>query len=435
MVIRRTAAAATGAVALALVLAACSGGASGGGGGGDAAPSSVDTDREIQLDFAWWGDASRGDLYTEAIALFNEEYPNITIRQQFQSWSDYWTARNTEAAGSSLPDVLAVDAGHALMYGQQGQLLDLNSQIGVNLDASEIQQGLLDATSLDGAQYGVPIGTNSLSLLYNTELLAQLGIEPPADGYAWADYIDFVSEVSAAGASQDPAVYGGADFTGNLQLFSLWLVQQGVAPYVDGEVAFTEEQVAEWLHLGDDLRAEGSFTSQQELAQLQVPAFNVGLEASTINWASALGGAITDLGSDDIGLILPPAGSDGPTMYFTISMALAASAHTEEPDAAATFIDFLISSPEVGEIFGTTRGVPATESQRSGIVVEEGSVDARVLDYAATVEAVATGTAPLEIEAFTSLEAEWIRLGQELQYGNITVDEFAETLLTYAGTL
>ncbi|WP_420113539.1 ABC transporter substrate-binding protein [Pseudactinotalea sp.] len=430
MVTTRTAVAAIGAAAaIALALSACSSSP------GSEPGAELDPDRAVELDFAWWGDATRGALYEEAIAVFNEEYPNITIRQQFQSWADYWTARNTEAAGSSLPDVLAVDAGHAVMYGQQGQLLDLTTQIGVNLDVSEVQESLLQSAAVGEAQYGVPIGTNSLGLLYNTALLDEFGIAPPEEGYTWEDYADFVSEISAAGAAQDPPVYGSADFTGNMQMFSLWLTQQDIAPYRDNEIAYTREHVIEFLRLGEQLRGEGVFTPQETLAQLQVPAFNVGVEAATINWASSLGGAITDLGSDDIGLMLPPSGPQGPHMSSGISIALAASANTTEPDAAAIFIDFLINSPEVGEIFGTTRGVPATASQRDGVVVEEGSVDARVLDYAATVEAVATGTPAEEFESFSSIEAEWIRLGQELQYGNITIEEFADTYFTYVDTL
>lgn len=434
MVTRRTLiAAAASAAGAALLLGACSGSSGGAPDAGDA--TAVDTEREITLDFAWWGDAARGELYTQALEVFSEQHPNITVRQQFQSWSDYWTARNTEAAAGSLPDVLALDAGHAVMYGDRGQLLDLNSQVGTNLDVSGVQEQLLAAAASGGAQYAVPIGTNSLSLLYNGALLEQLGVEPPAEGYTWDDYDQFLLDLSTAGADLETAVYGGADYTASLQAFSLWLLQQGVAPYVDGAVAFTPEQLTEWLERGDPLRADGAFMPPEDAAQLQVPAFNIGLEASTINWASALGPAINDLGSDDVGLVLPPSGPDGPTMYFTISQAFGASSSTAEPEAAAALIDFLTNAPEVGEIFGTTRGIPATQSQRDGVVVEEGSVDARVLEYAAAVEEVATGTAPAEVPEFTSLEAEWLRLSEELRYGNITVPEFVDGFFDYVDTL
>lgn len=64
------------AAASLLVLAGCSSSAE--APAGDA----YDPDEEVSLDFAWWGNDDRANRYTELIAAFNEEYPNITINTQ-----------------------------------------------------------------------------------------------------------------------------------------------------------------------------------------------------------------------------------------------------------------------------------------------------------------------------------------------------------------
>lgn len=53
-----------------------------------------------------------------------------------------------------------------------------------------------------------------------------------------------------------------------------------------------------------------------------------------------------------------PSGENGPAQFWKPSMLLSASAKTEQPEAAAALIDFLINEPEVGAIFGTSKGVP-----------------------------------------------------------------------------
>ena len=45
---------------------------------------------EVTLDFAFWGNDIRAEMYNEAIAVFNEEYPNITVNPTFLAWDEYW---------------------------------------------------------------------------------------------------------------------------------------------------------------------------------------------------------------------------------------------------------------------------------------------------------------------------------------------------------
>lgn len=435
MVTRRSMKAAAATITAALALAACSGG-TGGSGGQPGSAESFDPEQEVTIDFAWWGDAARAERYEEALDVFAEQYPNITIRMQFQAWGDYWTARNTEGAADSLPDVFMMDMGNANLFGERGQLLDLGTQIDANLDVSTIDADLLANGEFDGTQYAVPIGTNSLSMQYDSALLGEMGIEPPAEGYSWDDYDTFVTEVAEAGSDRNPAVLGATDYTANWQLFQLWLFQQGKAPFGDdGMPAFSEEDVTTWLERGQPLREAGVFTPQDRVVALAPSfAFNQGEEGASLNWGSAMAQNVNDLG-DDVQIALPPAGPDGPSMYFTVSMGLAISQGSENPEAAAVFVDFLANDPEVGRIFGTTRGVPASSTQLDGVEAASGSVDESILAYQEQVAAVIGGPAPVAGPETGGLEAEWMRLSEELNYGSLTIPEFVEQWFAYTAGL
>lgn len=120
-----------------------------------------------------------------------------------------------------------------------------------------------------------------------------------------------------------------------------------------------------------------------------------------------------------------PVGSNGDHgMFFKPSMLLSAGANTTEPEAAAVFIDFITNDPSVGEVFGTSRGVPSTESARSALSAE--GFDEQVLGYEEEWADVITESVPVLPQGFGSIEAEWLRLGEELGYGNITPEEFAQ---------
>ncbi|SKC74239.1 ABC transporter substrate-binding protein [Krasilnikoviella flava] len=427
---RKAAGAAAATVAVALTLTAC-------GGGTDAAePGSaekVSTDEDITISLAWWGEPARAEMYEEAVDLFEEKHPNITVQTQFQDWDGYWTSRATEAAGGALPDVIQMDLSYLRQYGATGQLLDLDGQSGVNLDTGGVDDSLLASGQIDGSQFGVPTSTNTLATFYNADLLKKVGVEPLAEGYTWDDYSEWIQEVTEAGAGEDPALYGGTDFTGTFWFFLQWLIQQGEEPFSeDGELNFDEAQLTEWLNLGQGLRDSEAIFPIQKTKQLEpLGGFHVNQVASESTWDNFLAGYVAESG-EDIQMLPIPSGENGPAQFWKPSMLLSASAQTEQPEAAAALIDFLINEPEVGKIFGTSKGVPAVQAQIDAMDVEPGSVDEQVVQYEEDVTDVVTEPAPVPVEGFGEIEAEFKRLGEELQYGNVTVDEFVTQWFSFA---
>ncbi|GAB3172866.1 extracellular solute-binding protein [Myceligenerans halotolerans] len=417
----------------ALALTACSGGGGGGGGGNAGFADELDSEEEITLSLAWWGDDDRANKYEEAVALFEEEHPNIEVDTNWISWDDYWPARNTEAASGSLPDVMQMDLSYLRQYGGTGQLADLSEAIGTNLDVSGFDEQLLAAGAIDGVQYGIPTSTNTLALFYNADVLDEVGIEPPAEGYTWDDYAAFAEEVSQAGAGADPAIYGTGDYTTTFWFFCQWLIQQGTDPFTaDGELAFTEAQMAEFLGLGSAARDAGVFYPIEQAKQIEpLGGFTVSESASEMSWDNFLAGYVAET-EQDIQMLPMPSGDNGPQMFWKPSMLLSASANTEHPAATAALVDFLVNAPEVGTIFGTSKGNPAVAAQRDAMEVEAGSIDEQVVGFEESVADLVTEPAPVPVEGFGAIEAEYKRLGEELQYGNVTVDEFVAQWFTFA---
>lgn len=421
------------ATAMTLVLAACSGGGTGdetateggataGSGGGE----------PVTLTFTWWGNDDRASRYEQALELFNEEYPDITVQTSFADFPNYWTARATEAAGRTLPDVMQFDLSYLREYSENGHLLDLAEHTDSTIDVSGFDQSLLDSGVIDGAQIGIPTSTNTLALFVNPNLVEQAGVEPLAEDYTWEDYNAFLADVSESGATTDEGqpIYGGGDYTNTFWFFMQWLVQQGVTPFEDdGSFGFDEQHMKDFLAMTEDLRAaEQVYPVDRGIQLLPLGGFTVNESATEFSWDNFLAGYTADSGTENIEMLPMPVPEDGERgMFFKPSMLLSSGANTEHPEEAATLIDFLVNDPEVGAIFGTSKGVPAVAAQRDAMELEEGSVDARVVAYEEAVAEYVTEPVPIPVKGFGSIEAEYKRLGEELAYGTITVDEFVET--------
>jgi multiple sugar transport system substrate-binding protein len=416
------------AATAALALAACS--------GGDAetpaeGAATADPNADVTLNFTWWGNDDRAARYEQALDLFTEEHPNITVQTSFQDFPNYWTARSTEAAGRALPDVMQFDLSYLREYTENGHLLDLTDYLGDAIDTAQIDEALLASGELDGTQVGIPTSTNTLALFYHPALLEQAGVEAPSEDYTWEEYNEFIAAVSDAGAStaEGQPIFGGADYTNTFWFFLQWLVQKGVTPFTDeGEFGFDEQDMKDFLALSEDLRADKAVYPVDRATQLlPLGGFTVNESASEISWDNFLAGYTADSADQTIEMLPVPTGDDGEkAMFFKPSMLLSAGANTEHPAEAAMLIDFLINDPEVGAIFGTSKGVPATQAQRDAMTLEEGSVDARVTAYEEAVADHVTEPVPVPVKGFGAIEAEYKRLAEELAYGTITPDEFVE---------
>jgi multiple sugar transport system substrate-binding protein len=413
---------ATGA---ALVLAGC------GGGGGSEAPDSAPTfnpDEEVTLDLAFWGNDVRADLYNQVIEAFNEEYPNITVNSSFLGFPEFWEKRQTEAAGGGLPDVMQFDYSYLRQYSENGLLLDLGPYLGNIVETEPLPQNILDIGVVNDTTYGIPTSTNAWGMYTNPVLLEQAGVEEFSGG-SWEDYVDWMAEVTEGSGG---AFYGGTDYTGRIQNFEIQQRAQGEDLFTeDGEPNFTEEDLAAFWEQGEDARAVTVIPEQRLEEVFPLSGFDTANTASELTWDNFGGGYLGNLGEGytELGLVAPPVTEEGAQdLYLKPSMLHAISAETEHPEAAATLVNFLINSPQSGEIFGTNRGIPASETALEAAELDP--LSQQIADYEASISDRLGDAPPVPIVGYGSLEEKFRQLGKELGFGTITVEEAVSQFFT-----
>ena len=395
----------------ALVLSGCA--------GSTEPAAEFDPEAEVSLDFAFWGNDDRAGRYDALIDAFTEEHPNITVNVTFSDFPSYWEKRQTEVAGGGLPDVFQFSDSYLRQYAEPGQLLDL-AEVSDYIDFDTFDESLLGTGALEGVQYSLPTGYSLWANFVNDDLLATAGIDAPQSPLSYAEYDDWMAEVSSAGAG---AYYGGTDYTQRIQEFELRLRAEGGNLYTDdGQLGFTKDQLRDFWESGQSLR-DGITVPQQRLEELSPKSgFGASLTASEMTWSNFLGGYLADSGATSVSMMAPPVSKEGAKdLYRQAGLQVAIAANTDKPEAAAMFLDFVVNSPEAGEIFGTTLGFPASSSKLEGTVLE--GPDKQVADYIEGAADRIGDAPPVPVVGYGSLEQSFWDAGKSLGLGVISVDQ------------
>ncbi|MEJ5866551.1 extracellular solute-binding protein [Pseudokineococcus sp. 5B2Z-1] len=406
----------------ALLAAGCGGGS--GSGSGDGAEGG-----DVSLVMTFWGNDDRAQRYDQALRAYEEANPGVTVQETFVDYPSYWPARATEAAGRSLPDVMLMDLSYLREFGANGQLLDVSTLSGDEaIDLSGMSDSLIPSGQVDGAQVGVPVGTNAFALFTDAAAVEATGVPAP-ERPTWDEYNDYVAAVAAAGATdaEGQALFGSGDYTGIFWIFIHWLNQQGIEPFTeDGELGFTQDDVAEWWGSVEDLRGGGGFISPERVNQLTpLSIFDAGETTTEQSWDNFLAGYVAN--NPDGEHSLQPIPSDDPAdpgLFLKPSMLYSIGANTEHPAEAAALVDYLVNDPAAGEAFGTSQGLRASSYQRDAMELE--GVDAQVAEYEESIEPLLQDSPPPPVRGFGTLEARFLEINENLNYGTLSVDEAAE---------
>jgi multiple sugar transport system substrate-binding protein len=418
---KRTAAAVAVAASAALVLAGCAGSPEPAG--------TYDPEEEVTLDLAFWGNDVRAAMYDEALAAFNEEYPNITVNVSFLGFPEFWEKRQVEAAGGDLPDVMQFDYSYLRQYSQNNLLLDLGPYLGNIIDTEPLGDNIMQIGVVNDVTTGVATSTNAWGLYTNPALLAEVGVEDYAGGGSWDDYQTWMESVTEAGGGD---IWGGTDWSGRIQNFELVQRANGEDLFTpEGEPNFTEEDLKAFWESGAEVR-DGIGIPQQTLEEsYPLSGFDSAKTASELTWDNFGAGYLGNLGEGytELGLVAPPVTVEGAKdLYLKPSMLHTIGANTEHPEAAATLLNFLVNDPAVGAAFGTNRGLPASTTQLEGAELD--ALGEQIAAYEESITDRLGDAPPVPIVGYGTLEENFRLLGIEIGFGTKTVDQAVSEFFT-----
>jgi ABC-type glycerol-3-phosphate transport system substrate-binding protein len=169
------------AVGSVLALAACGGG---GGEGGDAAGSTT-------LTFLSWDGE---ETMQPVLDAFEEAHPDITVEASYSPpVAEYIQTLQTRVLSGTAPDVFLIAAENKTNLIDGEHVLDLAGEDFL-ANVPEFNQ---QTYGRDGAVYGLSTSSWGSGIMYNRELLAQVGADAPPQ--TWDEFLDLCRDLDEAG--------------------------------------------------------------------------------------------------------------------------------------------------------------------------------------------------------------------------------------------
>jgi multiple sugar transport system substrate-binding protein len=146
-----------------------------------------------------FGGEAQQAVYTEAIARFNQRYPNVVVEDLYTPFPDGWGQYITQLqvrVASGLPiDIIAIAIEGVQATIQQDLVLpidDLIAQEPVFTQLVEqVEPSLHNALKgADGTTYYLTREWNNMIIHYNTQMFEDAGLEPPAADWTWEDFLE-----------------------------------------------------------------------------------------------------------------------------------------------------------------------------------------------------------------------------------------------------
>ncbi len=301
----------------------------------------------------WWS-MTEGDWITSLAKQFEAKYPNIKIERSQVDWGQLTSTLNLKITEPDGPDIATANNG----WQSLGTLAKAGSI--VNLDSYSAQYGwdkLIPSTIAQQNQFttdGKGIGSGSLfgtpvarvqpiGLYYNVSKLQKLGIKPPTS----LDELQAALQ-KAKDAGEIPLAYNSLDGSTAplLGVQALNGTAASINSFVwdDPSVTADATGMTQAAQIVKDWNDKGFFTPKHEGIDYQTAVANYvsGKGVFRFEYQGSLGLKKEQQG--DFGYIQLPNVNGGVVGVGSSPASMVISSKCKNPDVAAAFLDFLMSS-------------------------------------------------------------------------------------------
>ncbi len=388
---------------------------------------------QVTIRMSWWGGDSRHEQTLAAVDAFMKKYPNIKVETEYGAWNGWTEKVSTALVAGTAPDVMQVNWNWLYQFSNDGsKFADLNEFSDI-IDFSNYDESTLKSCYVADKQQALPISTTGKCFYWNKSTFDKAGIAIPTT---------FDELIEAGHVFQEKLgddYYPMAMFEYERMLLMVYYLESKYAKdwVVDNVVNYTVDEVVDGLNWINSLEENHVLPSIQHLKSQGAetieknPDWMNGKYAGFYEWDSAQAKFDEALEGDQefvLGDFIT--GFDNPVAgLYKISQAWAIAESSENKEAAATLINFLVTDPEAVKILGTERGIPVNK-EASQILVDAGLMTGLTYEGNKAVMEVANYTLDPNFEnsALKDTTGVYYEVMEGLSYGD-DVTELAEYLI------
>lgn len=343
----------------------------------------------VKLTLSLWDEAQL-PIVQENVDKFNAEHTGeieVTIEQI--PWDTYWTKLDASLETNEAPDVFWMNV-YINKYAEAGLLEPLDSYISASgLDTSVYSEGRMSAYNIDGAQYCMPKGLDTVAVALNTEIFSRYGVELPKEGWTWDDMRSIATQLRDAIAAAGGSEYPIAMELDKQPSYMNFLYQNGGCYMTaDGKTCgINQPESKDAIQQVVDLMADGQMAPYSVLSETKgTDLFISGQAAITFvgSWKSGVLESSTLAQDGNVQLIQMPAMKvDNHSTMGGLGYAMASKCANKE--AAWTFIQYITGKD--AESYEAEKGIdiPAYLDAQSAYVANFKNINAQVFMDASVV--------------------------------------------------
>lgn len=408
------------AAALIVPLAAC-----GGSGNGGTPPEGIpakgtDDGTEITL----W---TRSPLERQAknvVEAYNKSHKN-QVKLEIIPNDDMEGKVGGASQTDSLPDILAGDVVRIPYWASEGIFTDITKQIDGLDNKADLQQGHIEAGTVDGAEYTLPFITDVSVMVWNKNLYKEAGLDPEQGPKSIDQFVEQAKKVAALNKDGVAGSYLAGQSGGALvfDLFpSVWADGESVMNKDGSEATLDNDSMKGVLdaykELANTTNGLGAGSKEETGATWTAPFANgkIGVMPYPNTSTTALFDAEKD-GGFEVGVAPIPGTKEGKTSTFLGGDAMGISKDSKHVAQAWNFLYWLMQSDAQKEVFAD-QGDTASNIQTLKTAYKDADPRIQTINSVIIDGNGQTPKSPAFNEAFNAAGSPWQLLVQNAVWGS-----------------
>lgn len=409
------------AAALIVPLAACGGSGNGGTATAEGIPAKgTDDGTEITL----W---TRSPLERQAknvVEAYNKSHKNW-VKLEIIPNDDMEGKVGGASQTDSLPDILAGDVVRIPYWASEGIFTDITKQIDGLDNKADLQQGHIEAGTVDGAEYTLPFITDVSVMVWNKNLYKEAGLDPEQGPKSIDQFVEQAKKVAALNKDGVAGSYLAGQSGGALvfDLFpSVWADGESVMNKDGSEATLDNDSMKGVLdaykELANTTNGLGAGSKEETGATWTAPFANgkIGVMPYPNTSTTALFDAEKD-GGFEVGVAPIPGTKEGKTSTFLGGDAMGISKDSKHVAQAWNFLYWLMQSDAQKEVFAD-QGDTASNIQTLKTAYKDADPRIQTINSVIIDGNGQTPKSPAFNEAFNAAGSPWQLLVQNAVWGS-----------------
>ncbi|MBE6474569.1 sugar ABC transporter substrate-binding protein [Actinomyces sp. Z5] len=389
--------------------------------GGSGASEDVDIPAEGTDDgttLTMWSRAPLERQVNNAVDAYNAGHKN-QVKVELLPNDDVEGKVGAAIQSDGLPDILAGDVVRIPYWVQQGVFRNMTEQINGLNNLANLQQGHIDAGTVDDKKYTLPFVTDISVMVWNKDLYREAGLDPEVGPTTLAEFKAQATAVAGLGKDNVAGTYTLGSSGGGLT-FTIFPMLWG-----NGEEVLSEDGMQSYMASASAKRIYSAFNdlakldggigagSQEETGATWTAPFAEG-RVGVMPYAYTSVAALFDTADFEIGVCAIP-GIDGGSSTFLGGDAIGISRNCTNPAQAWNFISWLMTDEAQQQVFADNN-----DTASSLTVLDTGYKDADERTRIANAT-IANGRTPVAVnyaEAFNAAGSPWQLLIQNAIWGD-----------------